>query len=76
MNNIRKFRESYGLTQSQVAEKIGVSLDTVSRYETEKREPRASDLCQMAKLFSCSIDELLGRSGTHEASDVHQETDL
>ena len=68
MNNIRKFRESYGLTQSQVAEKIGVSLDTVSRYETGKREPRASDLMRMAQLFGCSIDDLVKSESTGEKS--------
>ncbi len=59
MNNIRYFREKTGLTQGQLAEKLGIALDSVSRYENGKREPRASDLCRMADVFNCSIDDLL-----------------
>lgn len=59
MNKIREYREKNGLTQSQLAAKVGLSLDTVSRYETEKREPRASDLCRMAEVLHCSVDDLL-----------------
>lgn len=59
MNNIRYFREKAGLTQGQLAKKMGVALDSVSRYENGKREPRASDLRHMAEIFACTVDDLL-----------------
>ena len=58
MESIRFFRRKLGLTQTELARKIGCSLDTISRYETDKREPRASDLFKMANVFGCSVDEL------------------
>lgn len=73
---LRQIREASGLTQAEAANKLGIAVMTLSRYESGEREPRASDLCQMAKLFNCTVDELLGRSGPHEASDVHQASDL
>lgn len=59
MNNIRYFREKAGLTQGQLAEKMGMALDSISRYENNKREPRASDLRHMAEIFNCTVDDLL-----------------
>ena len=59
MINIRYFREKNNLTQTQLAKMMGMSLDTVSRYETGKREPKASDLCKMAEIFHCTLDELM-----------------
>lgn len=58
MESIRFFRRKLGLTQTELAKKIGCSLDTISRYETNKREPRATDLLRMADVFGCSVDEL------------------
>lgn len=59
MKTIRVFRKRLGLTQSQLAEKIGCSLDTVSRYETDKREPGASVLLRLCEALNCSADELI-----------------
>jgi transcriptional regulator with XRE-family HTH domain len=59
MNSIRHYRSKLGLTQTELALKIGVSLDTVSRWETGKRDHRSSELRKMATLFGCAIDDLL-----------------
>jgi DNA-binding XRE family transcriptional regulator len=59
MNGIRYYRNKFDLTQTGLALKIGVSLDTVSRWETGKREPRSSELRKMAILFGCTIDDLI-----------------
>ena len=59
MVNIRHFRQKHSLTQAQLAQIMGVSLDTISRYKTGKREPKASDLCKMAEIFDCTLDELV-----------------
>ncbi|MEG1502215.1 MAG: helix-turn-helix transcriptional regulator [Synergistaceae bacterium] len=60
MNVIKEKRETACLTQEKLAEKLGISVDSVRRYENGEREPRASDLIAMSKIFSCSVDELLG----------------
>ena len=59
MNAIREFRKKKGWTQKDLADKLGVALDTISRYETESREPRASELKKMAEIFGCSVDAIL-----------------
>jgi transcriptional regulator with XRE-family HTH domain len=45
---IRKAREAAKLTQGQLAVKLGVSLNTVSRWELGQREPTYRDLLAIA----------------------------
>ncbi len=49
-----------GLTQQELAEKLGVRKTTVSNYETSFSSPPKSVLIQIADFFGVSLDELLG----------------
>lgn len=64
MNAIKKYREAAGLKQAFVAKNLGISIDTMWRYENDKGEPRATDLLKMSELFGCTVDELLGKNPT------------
>ena len=44
VQNLKRTRQLAGLTQSQLAEKIGVHVLTVTRYETGKITPRPATL--------------------------------
>ena len=52
-------REKAGITQREVAEEIGVDQSAVSLWETGKTLPRASLLVKLAKLYGCTVDDLL-----------------
>lgn len=65
MNALKQYRKAAGLTQLQTAHKIGISLDSIRRYESGTYEPRATELLKMAELFGCSVDELLGKNPTN-----------
>ena len=58
--NIRKLRRENGLTQEQLAEKVGVSFQTVSRWETGVVYPDIELLPVLAELFETRVDELIG----------------
>lgn len=60
--SISKKRLSKGLTQAQVAEKIGVSNDAISRMERGTIMPTIKRLNQLATLFDCQTAELLQQS--------------
>ena len=64
MNAIKQYRKASGLTQLQTARKIGISLDSIKRYEAGTSEPRATELLKMSELFGCTVDELLGKNPT------------
>jgi len=50
------------MSQLELAEKLGVSQQTVSKYEKGTREPDNATLVRLSEIFNCSIDYLLGRT--------------
>lgn len=60
-HNITKYRKRSGLSQVALAEKLGVSFQAVSKWETAKCAPDIALLPMMADLFVCHIDELFSR---------------
>ena len=56
---IRQLREERGLTQAELAERIGVSSKTVSKWETAKGLPDISLLQPLAKALGISVIELM-----------------
>ena len=54
-------RKRAGLTQKELAEKLGVDQSAVSFWETGKRAPRGAKLIRLANVLDCSIDELFDR---------------
>lgn len=59
MLDIRSYRINSGLTQAQVADRVGVSPNAVSQWETGVRSPCVRHIWMMASLFGCTVDELL-----------------
>lgn len=59
--NIQKYRKKCGLTQEDLAKKLGVTFQAVSKWENAKTAPDILFLPTMADLFGCSIDELFSR---------------
>ena len=57
-NRIRKFRYKASLTQEQLAEKLGVSAQAVSKWENSAAMPDIVLLPELAEIFGVSIDEL------------------
>ena len=65
--NLQKIRSKKNLSQEQLADKIGVSRQTISAWESGKASPELDKITAISKLFSVSIDELVGEIKT-EAS--------
>ena len=62
-NTIRLLREGRNMTQAEVAEKIGVSSKTVSKWETAKGLPDITLLQPLAQALGISVIELM--NGEH-----------
>ena len=58
---LRTLRLQFGLSQKQVADRIGVSPSIVSGYETGERTPSVDNLLALSYLFRVSTDYLLGK---------------
>ena len=61
-NIFKQLRMASGLTQVEMAEKLGISRSTIGMYETGAREPDFEILELIADLFNVDIDYLLGRT--------------
>ena len=61
-NIFKRLRNSCGLTQAEIAEKLGISRSTIGMYETGAREPDFDTLEKIADFFNVDIDYLLGRT--------------
>ena len=57
--NIKKAREKAGLTQQELADKLGVGQSAVAMWESQKALPRTDKLPALAKVLRCSVSVLL-----------------
>ncbi|MBR4733427.1 MAG: helix-turn-helix transcriptional regulator [Lachnospiraceae bacterium] len=58
-NQMKKYRTEAGLSQDALAEKIFVSRQTISNWETGKNYPDINSLLRMSEVFGVSVDALL-----------------
>lgn len=56
---IKKFRETNKLSQNDMAQKIGINRNQLSRIETNKSEPSASVLKSLCEIYNINIEKLL-----------------
>lgn len=63
---IRELRKQAKLSQEMMAEKIGVSRQAITKWETGLGVPDIENLVAIADLFKLSLDELMGRDIEHE----------
>lgn len=57
---IYELRMSFGWTQVQLAQKLGVTKQTVSNWENDNIQPSIDMLVKLSRIFNVSTDYLLG----------------
>ena len=62
---IYELRLSFGWTQVQLAQKLGVTKQTVSNWENDNIQPSIDMLIKISKAFNVSTDYLLGLTPTN-----------
>lgn len=58
---IKKIRESRGMLQYELANRMGVKQASVSAWESGKAMPSAENLLKLADILGCTVDAILGR---------------
>lgn len=69
MNRIKEVRKKKGLSLQQVADAVGLGNNTISRYETGKREPKLETWNKLAEYFNVPTSYLMGLSDDIEGWD-------
>ena len=68
---LRELRIKSGLTQNEIANKLGVSGQTILNWENGIYEPKISQLIQLADLFEVSVDYLIERKNKDKSVDYN-----
>ena len=63
-DNLISLRKANGLSQDELAEKIGVTRQTLSKYETGESLPDIERCKQLADIFGVSMDDLVNYEKT------------
>ena len=63
---LSKLRKEYNYTQEQLADILGVSRQSISKWESDIAFPETDKLIKMGKLFECSMDYLLNNEITEK----------
>lgn len=74
-SQIKKYRGELKLSQDALAEKIYVSRQTISNWETEKNYPDVNSLIRMSEVFGVSVDVLL-KGDVEEMKKIIKEDDI
>lgn len=69
IQNLKPLRQLNSVTQNQLAEAIGVTQQSINKYENHKIEPDIEILIRMADYFHVSVDFLIG----HQVSENENE---
>lgn len=59
MNNIRDVRKQEGMTQNELAEKLGINRATLSKYENGQIDPTISQLEKISEILDVSLFDLI-----------------
>lgn len=63
-NRIRELREAAGMTQADLADRLQVSVPTVSKWENGVIRPSVSNLMELAEIFETTMDTICGRTAS------------
>jgi len=58
-DNLKKLRKRRNISQEQLAEKVGVSRQSVSKWETSEAYPEMNNILELCKIFKCNISDLV-----------------
>ena len=61
-DNLRNLRKSKKMSQEKLAEKVGVSRQSVSKWETGDAYPEINNIMILCKIFGCNINDLVNET--------------
>lgn len=67
---VRELREQHGITQEELAQRLGVEPPAVSKWDRNLAFPRMDKLVAMADIFGCTVDYILGREPVQDGQNT------
>ncbi len=73
LKNLKVLRTEQNISQQQLADVIGVSQQSVNKYENHSVEPDINTMIKIADYFCVSVDYLIGRTKSRHETGVFSE---
>lgn len=73
-SNIKYLRKQKGLTQEQLAARVGIKRSLIGAYEEGRAEPNITNLIRFSEVFEVGMDDFLSKNLTEQGSDTAQNT--
>lgn len=67
---VRELREQHGITQEELAQRLGVEPPAVSKWDRNLAFPRMDKLVAMADIFGCTVDYILEREPVQDGQNT------
>lgn len=72
LENLKRLREAANISQKALADVIGVSQQSINKYENHNIEPDIETMIRLADYFNTSVDFLIGHTDIpHKIEPVH-----
>lgn len=62
VNKVRELRTAAGMTQKALADQLGVTVPTVSKWELQKRTPELTQIFRMTMIFGVAVEDIVQRT--------------
>lgn len=69
-DRMKSLRNEYGISQQELADRMGVSFAAISMYERGLRDPSTETIIKMANVLHCTVDYLLDVSNERQKIDT------
>ena len=69
-NRLYELRKQHGYSQDELADKLNVSRQAISKWERSESSPDTDNLIALARLYGVSLDELLNYTPTNTSADT------
>ncbi len=75
-NKIKEARKKHGMTQEELADKLMVSRQAITKWETDSGIPDIDNLRKLSKAFNVSLDYLVGDKSDQKIEKIREEIDF
>ena len=60
-NNVKRLRQAAGMTQAELASRLGITSPSVTKWEKGMSNPDLPHVFRLAEIFDCPVDEIICR---------------
>lgn len=60
-NNVKKLRQAAGMTQADLASRLGITTPSITKWEKGRSNPDLLNVFRMTEIFECSVNDIICR---------------